>query len=309
MTSTYFYLFGEALMITYKCKNCGGEMSVDHVGDLYCPYCGSKSNFSDTELAGYREFRTHMLSYLEAVAKSRADESLTEKIWSYAEKKEYRSRDGFPVTVNYLYEENYDGITIYMTRDSVLFVFDASQTKTADRMLGNISAITYPAADVKNLSRFIPSVKAKIVLEDGRLILAFSKDENMYPVSVFGALEYEHSAWILSRLENLACLMEYNDAVYGGFNEKSVYINPVTHEAAVYGGWWNASFGRYDNSDLMDIRKTVKHILGHHVSDAKKPFLDFLDSKPAEDAYEDFKAWDDVIETKLGGRHFKKFDI
>ena len=27
-------------MITYKCKNCGGEMSVDHVGDLYCPYCG-----------------------------------------------------------------------------------------------------------------------------------------------------------------------------------------------------------------------------------------------------------------------------
>ncbi len=296
-------------MITYKCKNCGGEMSINPVGDLYCPYCGSKGNFSDRELAGYREFRTHMLSYLEAVARSRADESLTEKIWGYAEKKEFRSQEGLPVTVNYLYEDKIDGVVNYMSRDSVIFIFDEGQKDLASGMLKNIGLIAYPSADVKDLDRFIPSLKARIDLDDGKLLLAFSKEENMYPVSVFGALEYEHSAWILSRLENLACLMEYNKAVCNNFCLGSVYINPLTHEAALYGAWWKADFGGYGNSDLYDIRKTVKQILGYHENDSKKPFLDFLASAPEEDAYKDFAAWDGVIEKQLGGHHFKKFEI
>ena len=42
-------------MISFKCKNCGGEMSVDSSGSLVCEYCGSNSFFADSELTGYRD--------------------------------------------------------------------------------------------------------------------------------------------------------------------------------------------------------------------------------------------------------------
>ncbi len=296
-------------MITYKCKNCGGEMSVNASGDLYCPFCGSKSNFSDKELENYKAFRLHMLSYLEALAKDKTDESATRKLWDYSESRTFKSSAGEDITVMYLFRAEDDGVEMLMARDSIIYVFSVINKHKAESFLSAVARITYPAADVKNLSRYIPSLKARIELDNGGLLLALNKSENMYPLGAFDSFEYEHAAWLLSRLENLACLFEYNKLIHGGVKFESVFVNPLTHEAAVYGGWWNAEYGKYANSDLSDIRKVILKTLGRHKETTPKAFVDFLEHAPKSDAYDDFAAWDKVIEESLGGHKFKKFTI
>ena len=284
-------------------------MSVNASGDLFCPFCGTKSNFSDKDLEGYKAFRLHMLSYLEALAKDKTDESATRKLWAYSESRTFKSSEGADITVMYLFKAEDDGVEMLMAKDSVIYVFTALTRNKAESFLRAVGRISYPAADVKDLSRYIPSLKARIELDNGGLLLAFNKNENMYPLGAFESFEYEHGAWLLSRLENLTCLFEYNELVHGGIKFESVFVNPLTHEAAVYGGWWNAEYGKYANSDLSDIRKVVLRVLGAHKDETPKAFIDFLEKAPKPDAYEDFAAWDKVIEESLDGHKFKKFTI
>jgi hypothetical protein len=49
-------------------------------------------------------------------------------------------------------------------------------------------------------------------------------------------------------------------------------------------------------------------MLGEGYKSAPEPLIRFIESRPASNAYDDFAAWDKVIETELGGRHFTKFE-
>ncbi len=282
-------------------------MSISPSGDLLCSYCGSKANFSDAELAGYKEFRNEMLQYLAAAAKTASDEKATKRLWGYAETITYETEDGGTVGIEYLFKANDDGITMYMAKESVIYIFDKHRANDFKKMTEAVASVKYPQADVKNLKKYTPYLVANVILKDGSILAAFKRSENMYPLGAFGSLDYEHCAWILSRLENFCCLFEYSELIHGGISLESVFINPYTHEAALFGGWWKLKKG-LGNSDLEDIRKVVLRVLGTRKSEAPKAFTDFLMGKPCEDAYSDFEAWDKVIETKLGGRQFAKFE-
>ena len=175
-------------------------------------------------------------------------------------------------------------------------------------MLQNLSRVRFPGADMRGLSRLFPTLTSRLELKDGGLLLAFQRGTDFFPLGSFGCLPYEHGAWILSRLENLCCVMEYSGLIHGGFTLDSVYINPYTHEAALYGGWWRTRPKlKGETTDLADIRRLIMRLLGENRDVSPRPFLDFLASKPASDAYQDFARWDDVIENKLGGRKFARF--
>lgn len=61
-------------------------------------------------------------------------------------------------------------------------------------------------------------------------------------------------------------------------------------------------------TDLIDIRKLVLRLLGVNREESPKAFLEFLNSVPETDAYTDFERWDYVIENRLGGRRFARFE-
>ena len=67
--------------------------------------------------------------------------------------------------------------------------------------------------------------------------------------------------------------------------------------------------GTSSKNDLIYLRKTASRILGIHRNTAPKELIDFLEGKPAEDAFKDFEKWDRVIETGFGGRRFAKMDV
>ena len=296
-------------MISFKCNKCGGEMTISHAGELMCPYCGTKHNFSDKELEGYKVFRHRMLEYLAAVAEDRAKASDYDYLWTNADSISFATEDGDEITVRYIYMNESDGVKTYVARESVIYVFDKNKADMVARCMNNIGKISFPAADMKDLARCIPQGKGSYRLSDGSVLWAVAKDEGLFPLPLFGNLEWEDVAWIVSRLENIACLLEYNDAVHGAIDPETVYINPRTHEAALLGGWQKLSAmnGLNKTSDLKGIRDTARKLVGNGISGVPKMFGDFLDKAPREDAFKDFEYWDEVIEKGLGGRHFHKF--
>lgn len=297
-------------MISFKCKNCAGEMAVSRIGDLACPYCGSKNFFSDKELQEYREFRLRMLEYLSAAADDERADEYTERLWSNVEKTVFTDREGTDITLQYIYKSKEDSIWMYCTRRNVIYIYPREKRELADTAVNTFSRVTFPKADMKGLNRCFPVLTGQFELQDGSVMLVLAKEENIYPVGMFGSLSAKHVEWIISRLENIACVLTFNDMTHGGISTETVFINPKTHEAALFGGWhYGREYGHASVKDLQDIRQTAEKLLGADYGDAPEPVIRFLKRQPASNAYDDFAMWDEVIEKELGGRHFTKFQV
>ena len=297
-------------MLNFKCRNCGGEMSVSRDGELACSYCGSKFVFSDRDLAAYREFRRRMLTYLSAVANHDARPEDTDWLWRSAETTACRTADGSDVEIQHIYRAEEDGVAVYTARRNVIFLFPRGRADDAGRFVDSVNQLTYPSADIKNLSQYFPVITGSFPLEDGRTMLVLAKQEELYPLAAFGSLPPVHAAWIVSRLENLCCALAYSGLAHGGISLESVFINARTHEAYLLGGWWKARpCPDGSREDLTALRATAKRLLGLELRDAPAQFRRFLDDAPAPHAFEDFSRWDQVIEKGFGGRKFEKLDL
>lgn len=297
-------------MITYKCKNCAGEVTINASGDLVCPYCGSKANFSDRELREYKDFRKRMLDYLTALAQNESNDAQLDSFWQMADTEEFTSADGNSISIKYIYKCEQDGVTMFCARNNVIYVFPSNKSRLAQSRLKSVSELVFPEADMRGLRRLVPELSGRYDLKDGAIMLVYSKPDDMLPLPLYGNLPYEHVAWIVSRLENIACLLCYNNMYHTRIEPDSIFINAKTHEAALYGGWWNTyrqESGSY--KDLEAVRDTAKKVLGPEYDSIPRMFKSFLKEKPASNAYEDFERWDEVIEKGLGGRHFHKLDI
>ena len=301
-------------MISYKCKECGAEMVVHSNGDIVCPYCGAKENFSDAELREYKRLRWNVLEYLRSCADSDPDPAKTDRVWDNASRLTLKSAAGEDVVIEYLYEAEQDGIKMYCARNSVIYIFPKIMGDLTRKIVEGLSLLDYPQADVRNLSKCFPQYNTTIALESGETFVALFKPADFYPLSMFGALEKEHVAWIISRLENICCVLQYSDITHGDIKPDSICINPRTHEAMLFGQWWNVKKGISSsllspNKDLTDVRATARKILGFERGELPKDFEKFLNEKPREDAYTDFANWDKVIETAFGGRRFTKMEF
>ncbi len=302
-------------MLSLKCKTCGGEMSVDGSGMLLCDYCGCKRALEDRELLQYRDFRLELLNFLRGLhdeKKSGSDGHDETSLWENAETVQLRRAGGAEITIRCLYSHEDGGVTAYLSKNSILYEFSHAKRQLADQMNTALSALEFPPADVKGLRDSFPSLMGQYALENGGILVAYERPEHLFPLPMFGALTPEHAAWVISRLENICCVLEYSGIVHGGISEHSVWINPFTHHAVLHGNWWGAQKKQQaenKNQDLTDIRKTAERILGMHKSEAPEQMRDFLSGKPANNAYADFELWDEVIQKGFGGRRFAKMDV
>ena len=302
-------------MISFKCKNCGGEMSVDSSGAIVCEYCGGKSFFADNELTGYREFRKQMLNYLRGIHDEKAEGKKTEDyLWDSAEETQVETADGETVTIRYLYSYDDGPAKVYLTKKNALFVFGAGERHLADKMLSGINMLTIPPADVKGLNECFPRLNGSYDLKGGGIMLAFARTDNLFPLPMFGSLKPEHVAWIVSRLENICCVLNYGDMIHGGISEETIWINPFNHHAVLMGHWWTASKTSTSklalgSPDLKGLRQTALKILGIHKGDAPKEMIKFLEGGVSKDAFDDFERWDKVIEDGFGGRRFAQMNV
>ncbi|ETP72981.1 hypothetical protein UYO_1043 [Lachnospiraceae bacterium JC7] len=290
-------------MIAYKCKNCGGQMNFDGSVGLTCPFCGSKSFFSDDDFKGNEKFRKMLLQYYKAEAEKKDVDYSTDCLWSYTGRDSYTMKNGQMLNIEYMKKYDRDGLSVYLARESVVYVFDAEAE--AISFLNKLKRLVFPSADIK-LHRSFPELKMEIGLLENRHALVFKRRPNCYPAEFFAPWESVHIAWVISRMENICCALEYSELEHGDISADSVWINPFTHEGILFGDWRRVKT-LSSNADLKALRKTAI-LLAENTKEPEEMYR-FLNSEPAKDAYSDFEKWDEVIEKGFGGHNFRKMDV
>ena len=284
------------------CDNCGAQYRISSRGEMNCRFCGSKVYLNDKDFKNYLKTRDEML----IKDKFNNDSIMTDGdvIGFY---RDYSFKYSFDVDGNILVYDvsaiyNESNKDIYVGASNIIFAFN--DEKDYNNYLNN-RKITFPSADIKKLEKYLPKVVFNGQTKDGKYIVVLDKDENVYPLEIFNVgLNPRTTAWVISRLENLGCLLEFNNIGMDKLSIEDIFINPKTHELYLYGNWENVT-GSTENY-LKSIRSIAKSIPVNAV--APKMYDEFLDSEPENNAYDDFKKWDEVIVKGFGGHNFNKFD-
>ena len=290
-------------MITYKCKSCGGQMNFSGAGGFVCPYCDSKTFFTDEEFKGNEKFRKMLLQYYKAEAEKKELDYSRDLLWEVTDTDHFTMENGQALEIAYLKKYDRSGYTCYLAKESVVYVFD--DAKEAETFKNGIRKLVFPEAD-NRLQRSFPERKMEIGLKSGGKVLVYLRRPNCYPAEMFAPYVSEHLAWVISRMENICCALEYAGIEHGGIAPDTIWINPFSHEGLLFGDWRGIRSKR-GTGDLVALRKTAIQL----ASDTREPrdLYHFLNSAPEADAFADFAKWDKVIEHGFGGHKFVRMDI
>ena len=293
----------ESKLLNVRCDNCGAEYRISSRGEMVCRFCGSNVYLSDKDFKAYKNTRDNMLMSDRFTNDEAADTGDVLRLWNNGSTANFKTIKGVNISFDCYYSVILDDKEVYIGADKIAVIF--SNTFSLTNFTVNLSQIEYPSADIKDLSRFLPNIIFKSALEDGRSIIIISKTDNIYPLFLFENLKATTVAWIISRLENLGCLLEFNNMDFRALRAEDLYINPKTHELFILDGWDGVEKTSRRNY-LKDIRLIAKDIMD--TSTAPELCMKFLDGEPKETAYDDFSAWDEVIMKGFNGHNFHQFN-
>ena len=293
----------DSKLLNVRCDNCGAEYRISSRGEMVCRFCGSNVYLSDKDFKAYKNTRDNMLMSDRFTNDEAADTGDVLRLWNNGSTANFKTIKGVNISFDCYYSVILDDKEVYIGADKIAVIF--SNTFSLTNFTVNLSQIEYPSADIKDLSRFLPNIIFKSALEDGRSIIIISKTDNIYPLFLFENLKATTVAWIISRLENLGCLLEFNNMDFRALRVEDLYINPKTHELFILDGWDGVEKTSRRNY-LKDIRLIAKDIMD--TSTAPELCMKFLDGEPKETAYDDFSAWDEVIMKGFNGHNFHQFN-
>ena len=277
----------------------------------HCRFCGTSYVLDHKDTDYYRTFYRQMI---DSAAGDEAKKQRTESLWDNADVVTFTTTEGQAIELKYLHSYSDKCADVFVTRRNIAFHFRDGMNAKAEHMRRMISSIDYPSADTRSLADFFPRVTGAFMLDDGTSLVVINKREEEYPLRLFGKLGGRHIAWIISRLENLCCVLEYNSLVHPEIDVDTVYINPNNHTACLYCNWWSVEqknmSGLSSSANLTGLRKTAKALIETEevTPDTPQALLDFINSSPKIDAYEDFAYWDDMLIRAFGERKFIKMD-
>lgn len=325
-------------MAVLQCKMCGGTMEYDRTQNLaVCPYCGNKSTVFEQDRKLFEQFQGMFAALLNQEKRAEAEDGF----WVDASREELLREDGEVIEIAFLAKKKADMCTMYVAKEHVIYVFGKQYADYAERYKKMCGGLRYPDCGMeRELSRYVPKLVTECRLADGSSFLAIHKEKGVYPLNMLGILLDRHVAWIVSRLENLCCLLDYNDIALNGLTVDNLFVSPAEHQIFLYGGWWFAGFigaetagssaevkeylekkthGKSRNSrttDLESLRLAAAKLLGYPSREKlredtllPKAFRDFLTGRPKADARKDFAEWDKALEKSFGERKFIPLSI
>lgn len=313
-------------MKSLTCKNCGGVMVLDPSAmTARCRYCGTSYVLNHEDTDYYRDFYRQMNRFLAGSGDDVTRRRNADALWENADLRVFPCSDGRQVEIRYLYSAAGPVADTYVSRRNVIYHIHTPGSPAAETYRRMTSLLDYPSADVRSLSDFFPRVTGGFTLADGSSLLVIAKDEDEYPLRLFGKLSARHVAWIISRLENLCCVLQFSGLVHPEITPDTVFINPYTHQASLYGGWWSAARQNSYTPDrsriartsenLIGLRRTAAEVLGFSsledvrpAASVPRPMTDFLTAVPKDTAYEDFGFWDETLTRAFGERKFVAMD-
>lgn len=244
-------------MAILKCKMCGGTLDYDQGQNLaVCPYCGSKSTVFDQDRKLFEQFQSQFAALLDQNQKPAPEDGF----WVESSKDELIRADGAVIEISFLTKRKTDLCTMYVAKRNIIYLFEEEHAEYASRYQEMVKNLRYPSPEMeRRLSEYIPKLVTECRLADGSIFLAIEKRKGTYPLKMLGTLLHRHVAWIISRLENLCCLLDYNNMVLNALTADNLFVDPANHQIYLYGGWW---FAGYEGAEVIGASKSVIPYLG-----------------------------------------------
>lgn len=236
--------------------------------------------------------------------------------------------------------------TCYVARTKVIYLTDSDRQEYHENAIRRILGLRYQDRRMEaHLSGCVPRIVHTFRTRCGRHGIVMEKGEDVYPLRTVcghfaGRMDPRHVAWIMSRLCNLACFLEYNGLVHNGICLDTCFISPERHAVLLLGGWWYATKAdermlgtTREIYSVMPVRaKSTKRsspvtdiesvkLLGRQLlggGDCRRlasdpsvpgPFKDFLTDGSGSDAYGMFVRWDRALAVSYGKRKFIRMEF
>ena len=315
-------------MQAINCPACGAALEPDeNLMSAKCKFCGNVIALSPKDL-GVDLMTSEVLAEMfhgEAAGvflKQKLEELNQDQYWKHhAQTVTFITEDDSVVEISYIHHVDSRNTSIFMGRSNVFLLF--SDPDDAKHYVDTVSSLRYPPDDKYSMKQFFPEITHRFVLRDRRILVVIPRGRDEYPLVSFRKLPDVHAAWIVSRLENLCCLLQFNNFVLSDLDIRDIYINPETHQAYLYGGLWQArrtselrsKFKENPYEDeLLAVRRIAAETMGFsRTQDTRsvvpEDFYAFLCEKPEKEAFSDFSQWDVTLTLAYGKRVFRKLEL
>ena len=231
--------------------------------------------------------------------------------------------------------------------DKIMYVIDEDKKKFYDNAVYQLSHLSYRDDSMREeFSPLFPEILKAGIAKNGSGILVIRKGQNEYPLAEIqnrlgGIMEARHVAWIISRMCNICCYLQYRGIAHNGLTIDNLFVDPIDHKIKLYGGWWYA-VEQYDSmlgttaevyeimsdrakglkqgeciTDQEMLHEIAKSLLGNKSmvfkSSEKKSIPDamagWIRNGSCGDAIEEFVSWNKVLDESFGPRKFIKLNI
>ena len=306
-------------MKVLKCSHCGGSIDLNKYNYQLasCPYCGNTIVVHAEDL-GIDKTTGGMIKQM--YGGKAVGEFISNKLYEANEDEAWKTNAhhitfaGMNDDIELAYRQIItDGnVSMYVCRENVALLF--KDKETADAYVKNVRVLKYPTDDSKSLRSYMPTVTNIFVLKDGQVLVIIDRGSREYPLSNYMNMPHVHAAWVMSRLENICCLLQYSGISIKDLRIEDLFVDVHNHQICMYGAFWRME-KKEDTEQLKKIREIVKSLMNIKIenkdfNDEPIPdaFYEFLTDEPKKDAFEDFQYWDTSLMLSYGNRTFVKYD-
>jgi len=270
---------------------------------------------------------------------------LREGIWRKPGFISILSKDGKRHEIRYLIEEPFELGTCYICDNAVVYLLENSFQDFYRNAEQVIRGFTYADEQMHyEISGYLPEVISRFETVNGKWGMVLAKTPDMLRLKDIlafygGELPDRHVAWILSRLYNLACYLDFSNLTHNAMSLENWFVSPQSHKGALLGGWWytvprgepmlGVPEGTYTilppqvrvdkrgsiQTDLECIRSMGRELLGDRsgsrlmASNVPRAFINWLRVAPADTAFEEYTRWEKVLTKSYGRRRFTVMEL
>jgi hypothetical protein len=275
---------------------------------------------------------------------------LEQDMWGFGSIIRFELKRETVIQFLYFHQDVSEGFgTRYIGNQNICIVVPDSNADLIDNWLenqfklNNLPDRSKPSPYPTNFSLTKELCAEKTELKDGSILLHMKKRSEFLCLAHIlekkGAIPAEHVAWILTRLYDLACIMELADTPNADISAKSVFIDPPNHGLILVDGWQHTrSFkeqaitlpnrtlrlcpdirtkGIFQPTNLLTLIKALaRECLGDPIGVAMKKNKDiplglasWVNHMPARTVKVEFSNWVQAREKTFGPRKFIKWDL
>jgi len=227
----------------------------------------------------------------------------------------------------------------------VTFVIDKKHENLMLRGVKRIGSLKYPTEQFRrSIGPLMPAIGRNIETAEKWIISTRKQPDEVLLSDLIaylgGKIEAKHTAWVISRLLNLACFLTVANISHNGISPTTVFVSPQKHAAALYGGWWYAvDPGKLithlppatyqlasrrllahkiatHELDLESIKAVGRACLGdlsggslRGSADIPAPIAQWLQMPPAKTAFAEYERWPKILSDSFGPRRFHQLPI